>query len=173
MASAATTKGAVCPRRVSMDKTRLGKFKMFLWAQQDTNTALLAVTCGLDPRGLSQWRPAGLSQRRAGDVISRERRAWVSRGQRRDLSRTAASSPANGGLGEPQTAASSPANGGLGHPPRTAGSGERLAWDSLGRRRISPVIGRLEGAADSGGLLPRSAGWRARGQRTRRTPMPT
>ncbi len=30
--------------------TRQGKFKMFLRAQQD-NTALLAVTCGLDPRG--------------------------------------------------------------------------------------------------------------------------
>ncbi len=37
-------------RRVSMDQTRQGKFKMFLWAQQD-NTTLLAVTCGLDPRG--------------------------------------------------------------------------------------------------------------------------
>ncbi len=34
-------------------RTRQDKvlFKMFLWAQQDTNTALLAVTCGLDPRG--------------------------------------------------------------------------------------------------------------------------
>ncbi len=51
MASLATTKGAACPRRVSMDKTRQGKFKMFLWAQQNRHTALLAVTCGLDPRG--------------------------------------------------------------------------------------------------------------------------
>ncbi len=50
MASMATTRRAACPRRVSMDQTRQGKFKMFLWAQQD-NTALLAVTCGLDPRG--------------------------------------------------------------------------------------------------------------------------
>ncbi len=49
MASMATTRGAACPRRVSTDKTRL--FKMFLWAQQDRHTALLAVTCGLDPRG--------------------------------------------------------------------------------------------------------------------------
>ncbi len=31
--------------------TRQDLIKMFLWAQQDTNTALLAVTCGLDPRG--------------------------------------------------------------------------------------------------------------------------
>ncbi len=36
---------------VSVDKTRQGNFKMFLWAQQDINTALLAVTCGLDPWG--------------------------------------------------------------------------------------------------------------------------
>ncbi len=51
MASMATTRGAACPGRVSMDKTRQGKFKMFLWAQQNRHTALLAVTCGLDPRG--------------------------------------------------------------------------------------------------------------------------
>ncbi len=31
------------------DKTRF--FKMFLWAQHDLKTALLAVTGGLDPRG--------------------------------------------------------------------------------------------------------------------------
>ncbi len=43
--------GNACPRRVSADKTRQDLIKMFLWAQQDTNTALLAVTCGLDPRG--------------------------------------------------------------------------------------------------------------------------
>ncbi len=49
MASMATTRGAACPRRVSVDKTRL--FKMFLWAQQDRHMALLAVTCGLYPRG--------------------------------------------------------------------------------------------------------------------------
>ncbi len=49
MASMATTRGAACPRRVSVDKTRF--FKMFLWAQHDLKTALLAVTCGLDPRG--------------------------------------------------------------------------------------------------------------------------
>ncbi len=55
LASMATTRGTACPRRVSADKTRQGKFKMFLWAQQDINTALLAGTCGLDPRGLSQW----------------------------------------------------------------------------------------------------------------------
>ncbi len=45
MASAATTRGAACPRRVSVDKTWHDWIKMFLWAQQDTN-------CGLDPRGL-------------------------------------------------------------------------------------------------------------------------
>ncbi len=52
MASMATTQGAACPRRVSMDKTRQDKVvKMFLWARQNRHTALLAVTCGLDPRG--------------------------------------------------------------------------------------------------------------------------
>ncbi len=52
MASMATTREAACPRRVSMDKTRHDMVvKMFLWAQQDRHTALLAVTCGLDPRG--------------------------------------------------------------------------------------------------------------------------
>ncbi len=35
MSSAATTRGAACPRRVSVDKTRQDLIKMFLWAQQD------------------------------------------------------------------------------------------------------------------------------------------
>ncbi len=35
--------------RVSMNKTDM--IKMFLWAQHDLKTALLAVTGGLDPRG--------------------------------------------------------------------------------------------------------------------------
>ncbi len=39
MASAATKQGAACPRRVSMDKTWQDLMKMFLWAQQDCNTA--------------------------------------------------------------------------------------------------------------------------------------
>ncbi len=50
MASMATTRGAACPRRVSVDKTDM-MIKMFLWAQKNRHTALLAVTCGLDPRG--------------------------------------------------------------------------------------------------------------------------
>ncbi len=41
MASMATTRGAACLRRVSTDKTRL--VKMFLWAQPDIHTALLAM----------------------------------------------------------------------------------------------------------------------------------
>ncbi len=36
-----------CPRRVSTDMTRQDLIKMFLWAQQNRHTALLAVTCGL------------------------------------------------------------------------------------------------------------------------------
>ncbi len=47
MASMATTRGAACPRRVSTDMTRQDLIKMFLWAQQNRHTALLAVTCGL------------------------------------------------------------------------------------------------------------------------------
>ncbi len=43
---------AACPRRVSMDKTRQDMVvKMFLWARQNRHKELLAVTCGLDPRG--------------------------------------------------------------------------------------------------------------------------
>ncbi len=46
------TASTLATRRVSMDKTRHDMVvKMFLWAQQDRHTALLAVTCGLDPRG--------------------------------------------------------------------------------------------------------------------------
>ncbi len=113
MASMATTRGAACPRRVSMDKTRQDKVvKMFLWARQNRHTALLAVTCELDPRGRR-----ALSQRRSGGVISRERRAW-----------------------------------GSGNP------GTRQAAGGLGR------------AAAGDGYLPRSAGMRARGQRTRGDP---
>ncbi len=101
-------------------RTRQGSF-MFLWAQQDIHTALLAVLWtrstglgsaaagGLESATIRRaWvsgDPAGLSQRRAGGMISRKRRAWVSRGRRRR-------SPANGGLGEPRTAAWSPAIGG-------------------------------------------------------------
>ncbi len=107
-------------------RTRQGKFKMFLWAQQDINTALLWQTCGLDPRGLSHrlagglesvagrraWvsgDPAGLSQRRAG--VSRGRRrhlprtaGLVSRGRRRHLSRTAGSVSRGRRLELPRTA---------------------------------------------------------------------
>ncbi len=96
---------------------------MFLWAQQDINTALLARTCGLDPRGLSQWRAGGLelaadggvisreladlAEPRTGGMISHERRVWVSRERRRI-------SPVISGLDEPRTVAWTPANGGLG-----------------------------------------------------------
>ncbi len=39
------------PQTSLQGQDRQDLIKMFLWAQQDTNTALLAVTCGLDPRG--------------------------------------------------------------------------------------------------------------------------
>ncbi len=149
----ATTRGTACPRRVSADKTRQGKFKMFLWAQQDINTALLAGTCGLDPRGLSHrlavglesaagrraWvsgNPAGLSQRRAG----------VSRGRRRHLPRMA-------GVISRERWARWVADGGV-------NSREWRGWESRGRRRISPTIGGPEGSR------PADSRW------SRRTPTP-
>ncbi len=51
MTSAATTRGAACPRRVSADKTDKTRLKCSCGHNKTTNTALLAVTCGLDPRG--------------------------------------------------------------------------------------------------------------------------
>ncbi len=39
------------PQTSLQGQDRQDLIKMFLWAQQDTNTALLAVTCGLDPQG--------------------------------------------------------------------------------------------------------------------------
>ncbi len=39
------------PQTSLQGQDRQDLVKMFLWAQQDTNTALLAMTCGLDPRG--------------------------------------------------------------------------------------------------------------------------
>ncbi len=81
MSSMATTRGAACPRRVSVDMTDK-IVKMFLWARHDKHTALLAVlwtgSTGLGfaaARGHEsspiRWAwvsddPAGLSQRRSG-----------------------------------------------------------------------------------------------------------
>ncbi len=85
MASMATTRGAACPRRVSMDKTRQGKVvKMFLWARQNTHgtpgrdmwtwsTGLgIAAASGHESTPI-QWawvsgNPAGLSQRQSGGL---------------------------------------------------------------------------------------------------------
>ncbi len=87
--------------------------------------------------------PAGIGQRRSGGH-------WSAAIRWRNLPRTAR-------LGEPRTAAWSPANGGLGVP-RTA------AWTPAnGRLDVSGGVGSRGRRCD----LPRSAGWRARGQRTR------
>ncbi len=157
MASMATTRGAACPRRVSMDKTDM-MIKIFLWAQQNRHTALLAVTCGLST-GLGiaaasghesapiRWAwvsgdPAGMSQRRSGGL-------WVS--------------------GDPAGIESEAGRRALNQ--RRAGgviSRERRAWGSgnPGTRQPAGGLGR---ATAGGGYLPRSAGMRARGQWTRGT----
>ncbi len=69
MASSAMTRGAACPRLVSMDTTRHDWIK----------TAPVDTTL-LKNMSLGTWHgtPAGLSQRRSGGLISRERRAWGS-----------------------------------------------------------------------------------------------
>ncbi len=102
---------------------------------QNRHMALLAVTCGLDPRGfeseagrraLSQRRAGGhksaairraLSQRRSGGVISRERRAWGSG------TRELGNPPA--GLGEP--------------PPAADISRDRRAW-GLAASGLTPLV---------------------------------
>ncbi len=159
MASMATARGAACPRRVSVDKTRQDCFKMFLWAQQDRHTALLAVlwtgSTGLGFAAASghesapiRWAwvsgdPAGMSQRRSG-------RLWVS--------------------GDPAGFESEPGRRALSQR-RSGGviSRERRAWGS-GNPGTRQPTGGLERATAGGGYLPRSAGMRARGQRTRGDP---
>lgn len=64
MASMATTRGAACPRRVSMDKTRQDMVvKMFLWARQNRHKALLAPL-------LLKWRRSLRDPVRAPDTWS-------------------------------------------------------------------------------------------------------
>ncbi len=155
-------------------RTRQGSF-MFLWAQQDIHTALLAVLWtrstglgsaaagGLESATIRRaWvsdYPAGLSQRQSGGLES-------AAGRRHDLPQTA-------GLGEPRTAAAISREWRAGW---AADSGvisrERRAWGSSNPGTRQPAGG-LGIATASGGYLPRSAGMRARGQRTRRTPTPT
>ncbi len=132
MASMATTRGAACPRRVSMDKTDM-MIKIFLWAQQNRHTALLAVTCGLSTglgiaaaSGLEsapiRWawvsgNPAGMSQRRSGGL-------WVS-GDPAGIESEAGRWRA-WGSGNPGTR--QPALSGSGYLPRSAGMRARGQW---------------------------------------------
>ncbi len=60
MASAAMTREAACPKRVSVDMTRHDWIKTAPVDTTQLKTALLAGTCGLYPRDPSQWRAGGL-----------------------------------------------------------------------------------------------------------------
>ncbi len=150
MASMATTRGAACPRRVSMDKTRQGRLKCSCghnktdtWHSWPWHVDL--IHGARDSGGQRAWinaDPVGLSQRQSGGLESvairralRQRRAgghWV-RGD------PVAWSPANGAPGGAAT------------------------------RELGKDAGGLGRATAGDGYLPRLAGMRARGQWTRGT----
>ncbi len=147
---------------------RQDTLKLFLRARQDLKTMTLGTWHGTPGRdvdwihgtrvcgGRRAWvsgDPAGLSQRWSSGLESVAAR-------RRDLPRTA-------GLGEPQTVAWSPANGGPGWA-ADGGVISREWWDwGSGNPGTREPAGGLGIATAGGGYLPRSAGMRARGQRTR------
>ncbi len=133
----ASTRGAACPRRVSMDQTWHGSLKCscghnktdtrhswpwhvdLIRGARDSGGRRAWVSA--NPGGLSQRRSGGLesaairqalSQRRAGGVISHERRAWGS-------GNPGTRQPA-GGLGR--------ATAGGGYLPRSAGMRARSQW---------------------------------------------
>ncbi len=104
MASVAITRGAACPRRVSMDMTRRDELKLFLWARQDLKHVSGDMArhswpwCGLEsaagrrvchmhstctPGGLATWTAGWFGWAADGGRSPRERRAWRSRGRRR------------------------------------------------------------------------------------------
>ncbi len=165
-------------------RTRQGYFKMFLWAQQDKHgTPGRDVWTGSTGLGLAAIRrawvsgdAAGLSQRRSGGLESAAiRRAWVSGGP-------AAWSPANGGPGwaadggviSCERRARWAADGGVisrKRRGRWAADGGVISRERRARGSGNPgtrePAGGLGIATAGGGYLPRSAGMRARGQRTR------
>ncbi len=121
MASAATTRGAACPRRVSVAKTRQDLIKMFLWAQQDKHGS----------PGRDVWtRSTGLGLAAAGGHESAAiRRAWVRGGH------WVRGGPAGVISRERQAWGAATRDGGT--------ENQRRAWDS--HSRISPAIGGHEG----------------------------
>ncbi len=120
MASMATTRGAACPRWVSMDKTRQGRLKCSCGHNKtDTRHSwpwhVDLIHGARDSGGQRAWinaDPAGLSQRQSGGVISREWRAW--------RSGNPGTRQAAGGLGR--------ATAGDGYLPRSAGMRARGQW---------------------------------------------
>ncbi len=157
MASMATTRGAACPRRVSMDKTRQGRLKCSCGHNKtDTRHSwpwhVDLIHGARDSGGQRAWinaDPVGLSQRQSGGLESAAiRRAWVSGNTagfrtaagRRALSQRRAGghwvrgdpvawSPANGAPGGAATRELGKLPAGLGEPPlATDISRDRRAW---------------------------------------------
>ncbi len=159
MASMATTRGAACPRRVSMDKTRQGRLKCSCGHNKtDTRHSwpwhVDLIHGARDSGGQRAWInavPVGLSQRQSGGLWDRGGPAGIeSEAGRRALSQRRA-----GGhwvRGDP--VAWSPANGAPG---------------GAATRELGKDAGGLGRATAGDGYLPRSAGMRARGQWTRGT----
>ncbi len=166
------------PRRVSMDKTDM-MIKIFLWAQQNRHTALLAVTCGLstglgiaaasghesapirwawvsgDPAGMSQQRSGGFESAAIRRALSHRRASghWIRGGP-------VAWSPANGAPGGAATREQGNPPAGLGEPPPAADiSRDRRAWGlaASGLAAIPPnsraVLTRATSGMTSGDFL--------------------
>ncbi len=158
---------------------------MFLWAQQDKHgtpgrdewtesTGLgIAVAGGLESAAI---RPAGLSQRRSGRLESAAGRRALS--QRRAGGHWIRGDPAAiiwGSCGrrvgfphDPAATIWGSRGRRVGFPRERRAGCERRGWEPR-TAAWSPAIRGLEGATDSGRLLPRSAGMRARDQWTRGT----
>ncbi len=150
MASMATTRGAACPRRVSVDKTWQGELK-YSCGHDKTDTRhswpwhVDLIHGARDSGGQRAWvsgDPAGMSQRRSGGLESAAIRRALS--QRR----------AGGHWVSGDPVAWSPANGAPG---------------GVATRELRQPAGGLGRATAAGGYFPRSVGMRARGQRTRGT----
>ncbi len=156
MASMATTRGAACPRRVSMDKTRQGRLKCSCGHNKtDTRHSwpwhVDLIHGARDSGGQRAWInavPVGLSQRQSGGLESAA--GFRTAAGRRALSQRRAGghwvrgdpvawSPANGAPGGAATRELGKLPAGLGEPPpATDISRERRAW-GLAASGLAPL----------------------------------